>query len=288
MTTPAVATLAALLGAGDGVPAAVARHLDAPGWDAVLSVAGPRDLMPALWRPARTLGLVEPVPEPLVEALGDQSAPRHHPAAVLELAYRRNAARTQDLLDQLEAVVDDFAAARDRGGGPQGCGPPGGWHVARPGRAGHVGPRPAHRPRRRTRRPCPARTPRLRARGASGRGGRRAPPSAPDASPPPVRVHRAARRAPATGMAPRARRSVAVDRRSGRVLARPADRRAVARPRRRHLPGARLPGRSGPLPGPDPTADGARAVAVRSAHGADRLAAGEGPAGAHRVVLAGR
>ncbi len=105
----ALATVAAILAAGDGAPAPVPRQLDAAGWDAVLAVAGPRDLMPALWRPARTLGLVEPVPEPLVEGLGDQAAPRHHPAAVLELAHRRNAARTQDLLDQLEMVVADFA-----------------------------------------------------------------------------------------------------------------------------------------------------------------------------------
>ena len=110
MTEPALARLAAILAAGDGAPTAVPRALDATAWDAVLAVAGPADLMPALWRPARTLGLVEPVPEPLVEALGDQGAPRHHPAAVLELAHRRNAARTQDLLDQLESVVDGFAA----------------------------------------------------------------------------------------------------------------------------------------------------------------------------------
>ena len=105
-----LSTLAAILAAGDGAPAAVPHHLDAAAWDAVLAVAGPLDLMPALWRPARALGLVEPVPEPLVEPLGDRAAPRHHPAAVLELAYRRNAARTRDLLDQLETVLDDFAA----------------------------------------------------------------------------------------------------------------------------------------------------------------------------------
>ncbi len=108
-STSALATLAAVLAAGDGAPAPAPRRLDAPGWDAVLSAAGPRDLMPALWRPARSLGLVEPVPEPLVEALGDRSAPRHHPAAVLELAHRRNATRTRDLLHQLETVVADFA-----------------------------------------------------------------------------------------------------------------------------------------------------------------------------------
>ncbi len=108
---PAVATVAAILAAGDGAPAPVPRQLDAGGWDAVLAEAGTHDLVPALWRPARTLGLVEPVPEALVEVLGDEAAARHHPAAVLELAHRRNATRVGDLLDQLATVVDELAAA---------------------------------------------------------------------------------------------------------------------------------------------------------------------------------
>jgi glycosyltransferase involved in cell wall biosynthesis len=101
--------LAAILGAADGAPTALPRSFEAAEWDALLVHAGALDLMPALWPAVRRLGLVDAVPEALVEALGQEGAPRHHPGAVLELAHRRNATRSTDLLDQLESVLAGFA-----------------------------------------------------------------------------------------------------------------------------------------------------------------------------------
>lgn len=101
----ALRVLAAFLGAADGGQVDVPTISDGVGWEPVLALAASADLLPALWSAVRSLNVLEPVPDELVEVLGAPNAPvERHPAAVLELAHRQNGTRNTDLLDQLEEI----------------------------------------------------------------------------------------------------------------------------------------------------------------------------------------
>jgi len=101
-----VRELAAILGAAAGGRIDVARTRDGAGWQRVVDAAGARQLLPSTWSAVRALDLLVPVPEALLDALGDPEHERNHPAAVLQRAHRANGARNADLLAQL----DDAAA----------------------------------------------------------------------------------------------------------------------------------------------------------------------------------
>jgi hypothetical protein len=107
----AVRRLAALLGAADGGHIAVPSLLTGSAWEPLLELAGERGVMPLLWSASLRLGLLEPVPSHLLDALGRGVGPRRHAAAVLQLAHRGNAARNADLMEQFDDVIAVLSSA---------------------------------------------------------------------------------------------------------------------------------------------------------------------------------
>lgn len=105
----AVRALAAVLGAADGGRVDVPELRDGAAWDPVLELAGATGLMPALWSASQRLGLLDRVPDELLEVLAHPPA-RRHAAAVLQHSHRLNDVRSADLLAQLDeasAVLGD-------------------------------------------------------------------------------------------------------------------------------------------------------------------------------------
>jgi N-acetylmuramoyl-L-alanine amidase len=109
----ALRALAAVLGAADGGRVDVPELPGGAAWDPVLALAGAGGLMPALWSATQRLGLLEPVPDELLERLAESPAHRHA-AAVLQLSHRLNGARNADLVVQL----DEASSLLDRAGIP--------------------------------------------------------------------------------------------------------------------------------------------------------------------------